>query len=254
MRKIIGALLALVVLAVGGFFVWFFLIKPDAPDRLGAGDLDAALGNTTTIAVDTTAAPGTGAPTSTSSASPTSVVGGDITDVTGSWAVASADSTVGYRAKEVLGGLETEGAGRTDQVTGTMTVDGTTVTAAEFSADMASVTSDSDRRDNQFRTRIMSVDQFPTASFRLTSPIDVGSVPAAGAEVTVDATGELTLRGVTNTVTFPITAKIDNGRIGVLGSIPVKWSDYQIPDPSNAFAKVQDNGLMEFVIVFDRGS
>lgn len=249
MRKIIGAVLALVVLAVGGFLLWFFLIKADAPERLGSDDLDSALGATTTLVEpsepDATAPPLSAAPTTTAG-EPVAI------DVAGTWLVASADSTVGYRAKEVLGGLETEGAGRTDQVTGTMTVDGTTVTAADFSADMASVTSDSDRRDGQFRGRIMSVDEFPTATFVLTTPIDFGSVPAAGTEVTVDATGELTLRGVTNTVTFPITAKIDNGRIGVLGSIPVRWSDYAIPDPSNSFAQVQDNGLMEFVIVFDR--
>jgi polyisoprenoid-binding protein YceI len=242
MRKIIGAVLALAVLAVGGFLLWFFVIKADAPDRLDSADLDNALGGTTTVVESTEPPP----------SESTSTVSTATGDVTGTWLVASADSTVGYRAKEVLGGLETEGAGRTDQVTGTMTVDGNAVTAAEFSADMASVTSDSSRRDGQFRDRIMSVAEFPTATFTLTSPIDFGSVPANGVEVTVDATGELTLRGVTNTVTFPITAKIDNGRIGVLGSIPVTWSDYEIPAPSNGFATVEDNGLMEFVIVFDR--
>jgi polyisoprenoid-binding protein YceI len=247
MRKIIGAVLALAVLAIGGFLLWFFVIKADAPDRLDSADLDSALGGTTTVVEPNTTEPPTTEP-------PTTDGGGAAPDdVTGTWLVASADSTVGYRAKEVLGGLSTEGAGRTDQVTGTMTVEGNAVTAAEFSADMASVTSDSSRRDGQFRDRIMSVDEFPTATFTLTTPIDFGSVPAAGSEVTVDATGELTLRGVTNTVTFPITAKIDNGRIGVLGSIPVLWSDYDIPDPSNGFAQVEDQGLMEFVIVFDRG-
>jgi polyisoprenoid-binding protein YceI len=254
MRKIIAAVLALAVLAVGGFLLWFFVIKADAPDRLGSGDLDNALGGTTTVVSDSvvdSVAPDASAPPS--SDAPISAPGQTATDVAGTWLVASADSTVGYRAKEVLGGLETEGAGRTDQVTGTMTVEGTTVTAAEFSADMASVTSDSSRRDGQFRDRIMSVDEFPTATFTLTSPIDFGTVPADGTEVVVDATGELTLRGVTNTVTFPITAKIDNGRIGVLGSIPVTWTDYDIPAPSNGFAQVEDQGLMEFVIVFDRG-
>ena len=40
--------------------------------------------------------------------------------------------------------------------------------------------------------------------------------------------------------------------IGVLGSIPILFSDYEIPDPSNVAAKVEDAGLLEFVLIFDR--
>ena len=42
------------------------------------------------------------------------------------------------------------------------------------------------------------------------------------------------------------------GKIGVLGSIPIAFSDYEIPDPSNGFATVKDNGLLEFVLVFEQ--
>ncbi|MFN6119196.1 MAG: YceI family protein, partial [Actinomycetes bacterium] len=164
----------------------------------------------------------------------------------------SQDSTLGYRVSEVLGGVDTEGAGRTNQVTGTLTIEGTTATAAEFTVDMASITSDSDRRDGQFRTRIMSTDEFPTSTFVLTSPIEFGTIPAEGEQITASATGDLTLRGVTRSVTFDLTAQLEGGRIGVLGSIPILFSDYEIPDPSNGFAVVKDNGLLEFVLVFDK--
>jgi polyisoprenoid-binding protein YceI len=117
---------------------------------------------------------------------------------------------------------------------------------------MASMASDSSRRDDQFRTRIMTVDQFPTSTFVLTSPIDFGAVPAEGTTITATATGDLTLRGVTKPVTFDVQAKLENGRIGVLGNIPIRFSDYQIPDPSNQVATVKDNGLLEFVLVFER--
>lgn len=153
---------------------------------------------------------------------------------------------------EVLGGVDTEGAGRTNQVTGTLTIEGTSATAAEFTVDMASVTSDESRRDGQFRTRIMSTDEFPTSTFVLTAPIDFGGVPAEGESITATATGDLTLRGVTNSVTFEVTAQLSGGKIGVLGSIPIAFSDYEIPDPSNGFATVKDNGLLEFVLVFEQ--
>lgn len=249
MRKIIGVVLAVAVVAVGGFLVWFFVIKDDAPDRLGQSDLDAALATTTTVVETAPTAPPDTTPAATTP--PTTDPAAPAGDVTGTWTI-NADSTVGYRAKEVLAGLETEGVGRTNAVTGTMAIDGTVVQSASFEVDMTTITSDSDRRDSQFQGRIMTTDEFPTATFVLTEPIDVGAIPAEGEPVTVTATGDLTLRGVTNPVTFEMTAQIEGGRIGVLGSIPILFSDYQIPDPSNSFAQVEDNGLLEFVLVFDR--
>ena len=79
----------------------------------------------------------------------------------------------------------------------------------------------------------MSADEFPTATFALTQPIELGVTPTDGAEVTTQATGDLTLRGVTNSVTFDVTAKQENGLIGVQGSIPVVFNDYGIANPSN---------------------
>ena len=96
----------------------------------------------------------------------------------------------------------------------------------------------------------MSADEFPTATFVLTQPIELGVEPADGAEVTTQATGDLTLRGVTNSVTFDVTAKQENGLIGVQGSIPVLFDDYGIANPSNGGISTEDNGLVEFVLVF----
>jgi polyisoprenoid-binding protein YceI len=259
-RKIVIAVCALLVLGVGGVYA-FILLRDDAPEALDTGDLDAALNATTApdapdAAVETTAAPpatepaaATTAPAADTTAAPTTAAA--TSDVSGVWNI-SQDSTLGYRVSEVLGGVDTEGAGRTNQVTGTLTIDGSTATAAEFTVDMASITSDSDLRDGQFRTRIMSTDEFPTSTFVLTTPIEFGAVPAEGEQITASATGDLTLRGVTRSVTFDLTAQLEGGRIGVLGSIPILFSDYEIPDPSNGFAVVKDDGLLEFVLVFDK--
>ena len=77
-------------------------------------------------------------------------------------------------------------------------------------------------------------------------------MPGAGDSITVTVTGDLTLRGVTQSVTFQLEAKADNGRIGVLGNIPIVFSDYEIANPSNGFAQTGDDGLLEFVLVFDK--
>lgn len=222
--KIVVSLAVLAALAVGGFLVWFYVIKDDAPPRLDADDLATA------VSSDTDA---------------------PLTDATGTWTIAGR-STVGYRVKEVLAGLSTEGAGRTSDVTGTLTIEGTTATAAEFTVDMTTFESNESRRDDQFDTRIMSVDQFPTSTFVLTAPIELSAIPAPGETITASATGDLTLRGTTRSVTFDLQATATGDQIGVLGNIPVVFADYGIPNPSNGFADTEDHGLLEFVLVFTR--
>jgi polyisoprenoid-binding protein YceI len=266
-KKITIALVAAGALAVGAFLVYFYVIREDAPAKFDASTLDERLNggstdtsaDTVTVSVpaDTAAATAATAATAPTDPAVTTVAPAgteataDAGDPSGTWNI-SPDSILGYRVNEVLFGLDTEGAGRTNDVSGTLVIDGATATSAEFTVQMASITSDDDRRDGQFNGRIMSTDQFPTSTFVLTSPIDFGAVPAEGETITASATGDLTLRGVTNSVTFEVQAKLESGRIGILGNIPIAFSDYDIPDPSNAAATVKDDGLLEFVLVFDK--
>ncbi len=257
-KKIVLGLAVLAVLGVLGGYGYILFVKDDAPQAFDSGDLADALGATTTVEAIEPAAtsPSSEASTATTDApavatsAPSPATDG-VDGVDGVWNITD-ESELGYRVSEVLGGIDTEGAGRTNQVTGTLTLDGTQATAAEFTVQMATVTSDSTRRDGQFRNRIMSTDEFPTSTFVLTSPIDFGTVPVEGEQITATATGDLTLRGVTRSVTFEVTAQWNGDRIGVLGSIPVLFSDYEIPDPSNGIATVKDNGLLEFVLVFTK--
>jgi polyisoprenoid-binding protein YceI len=249
-KKIILALVALAVLGVGAFVVWFYAIRDEAPAALTATDRDDALARAGTTVLTTPAADTSGGDTGATTPPPTETPA-DSADPSGDWTISDA-STLGYRVKEILGGLDAEAAGRTNQVTGTLTIAGNQATAAEFTVDVASIKSDSSRRDGQFTGPIMNTSEFPTAVFTLTAPIDFGSVPAEGVDITASATGDLTLRGVTNSVTFEVQAKLEGGRIGVFGNIPITFSDYGIANPSNGFAEVGDDGLLEFVLVFER--
>lgn len=240
-----------VALVYGGIVLWTKVINPPE-EALDEGDLSERLAETSTLAPDAPVDPTvTEATTSTLPTEDTTSATEATSDVEGTW-VAAPDSELGYRVPEVLGGVDTEGVGRTNQVEGSITLEGTTVTAAEFVVDVASITSDQARRDSQFSGRIMDTATYPTASFVLTEPIELGSIPAEGEQVTVTATGELTLRGTTQTVTFELTAEYANGRIGVFGNIPVVFADYGIPNPSNAFVTTGDEGLLEFILLFDR--
>ena len=138
-----------------------------------------------------------------------------------------------------------------DTVTGELRLDGTVLTEATFTVDVATITSDDGRRDNQFRGRIMSASEFPTATFALTSPADLGVEATEGASVTTAVSGDLTLRGVTLPVEVTVEARITDGRLGVLGTVPVVFTDFGIADPSIAGITVEPDGLIEFLLVLD---
>jgi polyisoprenoid-binding protein YceI len=238
-----------VVLFFAGIFVYTNFIN-DAPDELDERDLSAALTATTT---DPGAASTTNATTPTADSVPTSEAPDDPgdSDFDGDWVPTTA-SEFGYRVQEVLAGVDTTAVGRSNAIDGLLTIDGTTATVVDISVQISDMASDNAVRDGQFRGRIMNAPEFPTAEFRLTKPIDFGQFPIGDEQVVATATGELTLRGVTNAVSFDVTAQSTDGRIGVLGSIPVVFEDYGIPEPSLGPVSVEDNGLVEFVLVFER--
>ena len=117
---------------------------------------------------------------------------------------------------------------------------------------MTTFESGESRRDGQFEGRIMEVDEFPTATFVLTEPIELGAVPADGEEITATATGDLTLHGVTREVTIDLVARLDGSTFAVDGSTTVTFSDYDIDDPSGGPASVGDDGELEVLLVFSR--
>ena len=124
------------------------------------------------------------------------------------------------------------------------------VSAVDLTVDMASVSSDRSQRDGQFRGRIMDVSTYPTATFKLSSPIKLPSVPSDNTVVNVNATGELTLHGTTKTVTVAIKAQRSGASVNVNGSIPIHFPDYNIDNPSGGPASVGDDGELEFLVVF----
>ena len=223
-RKVVAALIVLALLAVAGPWVYINLIKDDAPDALSLQP-----------AVTTTAG---------EVQQPTNATDGE-------WAVV-ADSVVGYRVKEILFGQDTEGVGRTSDVTGSLVIANNEVTSAEFSVDMTTIKSDSSRRDRQVNNRILDTATFPTATFALNEPIALTPEALTGSDFTANITGTLTLRGVTKTVPVALTARLVDNVIEVNGSIEIVFAEWQIPDPSVSAIVVEDRGLLEFLIRFSR--
>jgi polyisoprenoid-binding protein YceI len=221
---VIGVVTALVIV-VGGPFVYFHFIQGSAPAPLSIND---------TIPTD-------------ASATPTTALG----SLDGTWKVASG-SLVRYRVKETLLGQSATAVGSTTAVTGQFVLAGTSVSPASFSVDMTKVSSDRSQRDGQFQGRIMDTADFPTASFVLTSPIALGTVPKDDVVITPKATGKLTLHGTTKTITITLNAERSGNNIKVNGSVPITFSDYNIDNPSGGPASVGNSGTLEFLLVLSK--
>ncbi|MFD4421697.1 YceI family protein [Agromyces sp. NPDC058484] len=172
----------------------------------------------------------------------------DPTELTGAWTVAEG-SFAGYRVDEVLNGTDVTVVGRTEQVTGSLEVDDLTLTTAEFTVDVASITTDSSSRDAYFRDNALRVSQYPTATFALTGPITAASAPVVGEVQSLTATGELTIAEVTRDVAVDLEAVLNDDDGQVAGSIPITFADFGVEAPSLGFVLVEPDGFVEFSLV-----
>jgi polyisoprenoid-binding protein YceI len=165
-------------------------------------------------------------------------------DFSGSW--------VGYRVQEELAGVGgVEAVGRTPDVTGTITLSGTSLTGADLVADLTTLQSDQSMRDGQLGRQGIQTDQFPTATFVLTEPIELGTLPAEGDSISVEALGDLTIHGVTNKVSIPLVAVRSGDVIGVAGSLSFTWADYGMEQPqSMRVVSLANDVTMELQVFF----
>ena len=170
----------------------------------------------------------------------------------GNWVVTT-PSVAGYRVKETLNGQASEGVGRTETVDGSFTLAGTDVSAAEFNVDLSTLKSDQSRRDNQVHTRLLQTDEFPVATFALSQPISLGSIPADGVPVTASANGTLSLHGVDKPVTLDVQARRNGEGIEVLATTLITFADFEIEDPSKPpFVTVGKTGTLEVQLTLKR--
>lgn len=230
----------LVVLLAGGFAIWYFVFRDTAPP---AANIESASESVDSKSKPSNASGIDGTWTVDTSIGTFNVDAGDFSS-----------AYVGYRVNEELAGVGAKTAfGRTPDVSGTMTIDGTTASAVKVEADLTTLQSDDDQRDNTIHNQALESSRFPTATFELTKPIDFGKVPTDGTAVKVDATGDLTLHGVTKSVTMPLDAKLVNDVIVVTGQLDIAFADYGIAKPvSFKVLSIEDRGIMELQLFFSR--
>ncbi|WP_129664462.1 YceI family protein [Phytoactinopolyspora endophytica] len=224
---VLGSLAGVVVLVLGGTWLYVNVITDDAPEEftLADGDDDETDGGNPAPAEDLV--------------------------LDGTWTIAS-ESEAGYRVDEVLNGLDNTVVGRTSDVTGEVTVTDSAATAADVVLDMTTVTTDSDSRDGQFQGSILNTDEYPTSTFTLTEPVALDDLPTATGPVEQTASGELTIRDVTREVEVDLQMQLSGESVEVVGSIPITFDDFDIDAPDLAFVRVEDEGLVEFLLTLTK--
>jgi polyisoprenoid-binding protein YceI len=239
--KLILAALLVVLVAAGGGLWWY--LRDDSPPKPTIAAASQGVG-TTAASSDAAADP-------------------PADGIAGTWSVdtkhghfdfESATGTfVGFRIKENLSSIgSTHAVGRTGDVSGTMVVDGTKVTSAKFDVDLTTITTNQSQR-NQRVQDALETDRFPNATFELTSPIDLGAGAADGRELSVTATGDLTIHGQTRPVAFPLRAKLVGGTVVVVGSLDVTFSDFGVEVPRAPIVlSVDDHGQLELQLLLTR--
>ena len=248
--RTIAVVLIAVAAIVGGFIAYDQVLRGDSVAALALPSASPSpdTGNAATLA------PASGDPSGSATTDPA-------TDgaVAGEWKV-GAGSVAGYRVREQLANLsaESDAVGRTEDVTGSITVegdgDGPLLTAGTLTVDTTTIQSDEGRRDNRLRNEGLQTDQFPTATFTVTQPLGVPAAALAGTPTDVTLVGDLTLHGVTKSVEIPAQAQLTDGRIKVAGSLTFPLSDFDISPPNvgGFILSIADEGALEFLVSFEK--
>ncbi len=233
---------------VGLAALWFFFLRSDNPDPVSLEDAVASVTGSTVSEEPAATLPET---TDTTAAVEEETIALD-----GTWTVLSDENSfAGYRVGEELASIGvTEAVGRTSGVTGSLELEGSTLTAVSIEVDMTSLRSDDNRRDGAMSRQALETNAFPTAQFVLTGAIDLGTIPSEGVPISVTASGDLTLHGVTAQVDIPLEAQLVGNQIVVVGSVDIVYGDFGIELPSAPIlVGVDDHGLIELQLTFARG-
>jgi polyisoprenoid-binding protein YceI len=172
------------------------------------------------------------------------------TALDGLFRIAASQSEVRFTLGELLGGVPTTVIGKTNQVTGEISVDfenpqKTEIT--EIQIDPSALTTDNSFRNRAIQGQILDTSTYPLISFLPTEIITLPETINFDESLSLEISGDLTIKEVTQKVTFtanitPISATEIQGHAETM----VAYADYDIFIPSvPRVADVDDEVLLE---------
>ncbi len=148
-------------------------------------------------------------------------------DISGTWTIDPAHSQIGFVARHAM---VTKVRGSFNDFEGRVTVsdDDLSTTSVEIAIRATSIDTRNEQRDEHLRSNdFLAMGEHPQITFVSTSVRSRGATH-------IDVTGDLTIKGVTNTVTVPFdfegtaTDPFGNQRAGFEGALTINRKDYGV--------------------------
>ncbi len=163
-----------------------------------------------------------------------------------------------YRVREQLAqrDLPNDAVGTTNNVAGSIVVDQNGAIMPEQSrlaVDMASLESDSARRDNYVRQNTLETQEYPTAEFVVREAPGLHNPLPTSGEARFQAVGDLTVHGVTRPVTWDTTARFDEEGATVNAATRVAIPDFGMTPPQvGPVLRIEDDAELELDLRLER--
>jgi polyisoprenoid-binding protein YceI len=157
----------------------------------------------------------------------TSTIPTTLSDLSGNYIIDPAHTRIGFVARHAM---VTKVRGAFNEFEGSAVLDGTDLTKStgQLTIQAASIHTRNEQRDAHLRSNdFLAMEEYPQITFVATDVRQTG--PS-----TLELTGDLTIRGVTNSVTIPFefegaaTDPFGNQRIGFEGSTVINRKDFGI--------------------------
>jgi polyisoprenoid-binding protein YceI len=134
----------------------------------------------------------------------------------------------------------------------TLNPDGTFASGSKISVDMTTVTTDDRQRTDTIRRDPLDVTRFRTSELVPKSTNGLALPLARSGDFTFELTGDLTLHGVTKSVTFDVKGTRSNGKLTATATARPSWKfgDFGMKPPSSfSVLSIVDEIRMEFALV-----
>ena len=157
----------------------------------------------------------------------TTTIPATLNDLSGTYTLDPTHTRIGFVARHAM---VTKVRGQFNDFEGAVNVDGADLAQsnAQLTIQAASIDSHNDQRDAHLRSNdFLAMEEFPQITF-------VSTGVHQSDATTLELTGDLTIKGVTNTVTIPFqyegaaTDPFGNQRIGFEGSVTINRKDYGV--------------------------
>jgi polyisoprenoid-binding protein YceI len=139
-------------------------------------------------------------------------------------------------------------SGSFGKFTGNATLSGEQVQSVSFSVDTASLQTDTEKLTEHVKSKdFLEVEKFPTATFKSSSVV---AKPVGGA--THEVTGELTMHGVTQQISFPATIDITPDSVTGRAEVAIDRQKFGVAYPGMPDDLIKDEVVLKPTFVFLR--